>query len=488
MPCRPGTRLDLDLAEYISFLAGDDATRVIAVIAEGVRSPRAFARAAAQALVAHKPIVMLKVGRSAAAQRSAASHTGALAGDDAVFDAVCERYGICRVTSLDDLLEITLAFSRGRIPRGTGVAMLCHSGGIKGHFLDAAESEGLTLANLAVDNPLDGGMQMALHADEFGAAVRAYAAEPNVDIIALQGRLPGKEAHSPHKLDAYNDLFAAIGKPLVAFERMAYNVDRETSAAAAMPFLHGIPETVRAVGALVRYGTRLRARERAAPLVESEPASYAPPPADAAAFVRATLLANGVIFPNEVLITDRAQTAAAVRGFTYPLVVKLASDSLHKTEAGGVRTGIRSAAELDAAMDAIGGRDFLVQEFVAGVEIVAGVREDAQFGGVAVVGFGGTAAEVLQDVALRLLPIDADDVRAMLASLRGTALLGAFRGQPARDLDALAGAVAGLAQTFLACRAWLADIEINPLIVGAAARVRAQVDLRLSFHPHQEVP
>ena len=141
-----GNEIDLGLADYIEFLAHDEATRVISVIAEGVREPRAFARAAARALAARKPIVILKAGRSAGAQRSVASHTGALAGDDDVFNAVCERYGICRVPSLDDLLEVALAFSRGRIPNGAGVAMLCHSGGIKGHFLDAAEDAGLTLA------------------------------------------------------------------------------------------------------------------------------------------------------------------------------------------------------------------------------------------------------------------------------------------------------------------------------------------------------
>jgi acetate---CoA ligase (ADP-forming) len=499
-----GNEIDLGLADYIEFLTGDEATRVICVIAEGVREPQAFARAAARALTAHKPIVILKAGRSAAAQRSVASHTGALAGDDDVFDAVCERYGIVRVASLDDLLEVALAFSRGRIPAGSGVAMLCHSGGIKGNFLDAAESEGLHLAGLTpaterrlselggfpVDNPLDGGMRLALRADEYGAVARAFADDPNVDIIALQGRLPGKEAHSPHKLAAYNELFDAIEKPIVAFERMAHNADAQTSAGAAMPFLHGIPQTVRALGALVRYGRALRAEAREPAAIEgAAPLPAAPPAAGVPELLRRTLAENGVVFPRETVVGDRAGAADAIERLNAPLVVKIASAELHKTELDAVRIGIRNGAELATAMDEIAlnvarhskvplAPEFLVQEFVAGVELIAGVREDAQFGPVVVVGFGGTAAEVLRDVAIRLLPVAHDDVLAMLASLRGSALLGPFRGRPACDLDAVAAAVTGLGRTFLGCRSWLSDIELNPLIAGAAGA--HAVDLRFA--------
>lgn len=501
-----GNEIDLGLADYIAFMAADETTHVICVIAEGVREPQAFARAVSAALAARKPIVILKAGRSAAARRAVASHTGALAGDDAVFDAVCERYGMCRAASLDEMLELALAFSRGRIPDGTGVAMLCHSGGIKGTFLDAAETEGLQLPALAagtearlreigtfpVDNPLDGGMRLAVHAGEYGEVARAFAADPNIDIIALQGRLPGNEAHTPHKLAAYNELFAAISKPVIAFERMAYNVDAETSAAAAMPFLHGIPATVRALGALVHYGSSLRSAVREPAAIEGESPPHESPPegADPAAALREQLAANGVVFPRERIVRNAADAAEAARELHAPLVVKIASADLHKTELDAVRAGIRNEDELRVAMDAIAAnvvrhgkstQAFLVQEFVDGVEIIAGAREDAQFGPVLLVGLGGTAAEVLNDIAIRLLPAGHDDVLAMLASLRGNALLGAFRGRPARDLDAIAAAVAGLGRTFLACRSWLAELEINPLIAGAAGQGARAVDLRFSI-------
>lgn len=481
-----GNEIDLGLADYIAFMAADEATRVICVIAEGVREPRAFARAAAAASAAGKPIVVLKVGRSAAGQRSVAGHTGALAGDDAVFDAVCERYGITRVSSLDDMLEVALAFSRGRIPAGDGVAMVCHSGGIKGHFLDMAELEGLRMASLPIDNPLDGGMRMAMHAEEYGAVARAMAADANVDIIALQGRLPGSGAYTPHKLAAYNELFDAIDKPLIVFERMAYNVDREMSGGAVPPFLQGIPQTVRAVAALVRFGNHLR-RGAHAPAAIEGPALWPAPPShpDPAAFLRTELAQSGVAFPRERVVRNREDALAAAAEIGFPLVLKLASSQLHKTELNAVRTGIRTTGELVAAMSdiaaAVGPADFLVQEFVPGIEMIAGAREDAQFGPIVVVGFGGTTAEVLRDVAIRLLPVERDDVHAMLASLRGSALLGAFRGRPARDTGAIAAAVTGLGRTFLAHRSWLAEVEINPLITGAAGAGARAVDLRYTL-------
>ena len=126
-----------------------------------------------------------------------------------------------------------------------------------------------------------------------------------------------------------------------------------------------------------------------------------------------------------------------------------------------------------------------MQEFVSGAEIIVGAREDEQFGPVIVAGLGGTAAEVLRDVAIRLLPIGHDDVLAMLASLRGRALLEPFRGRPARDTDAIATVITGLGETFLAARSWLTDIEINPLIVGAGGEGARAVDLRFTIREAQ---
>ena len=162
-------------------------------------------------------------------------------------------------------------------------------------------------------------------------------------------------------------------------------------------------------------------------------------------------------------------------------------DAIHKTELGAVALGLDSeAAVRDGAAD-IGARlaaasveltGFLVQEMVDGLEVIVGVREDDQFGPVMVVGLGGVFVEAIGDVALRLLPVTAEDAREMLGELRGAALLGAFRGARPRDVDALVRAIVGLSDVYLDHRHHLSDLEINPLMVLAEGEGVRVVDLR----------
>ena len=150
-----GNELDLDLADYISFLVDDEHTRIIACMVEGIRRPQAFMAAAEKALKARKPIVLVKLGRSERGKAAAASHTGAIAGDDAVFDAVCRKYGVVRVPSLDDLIETSLAFTQNRLPKGPRIAMACYSGGAKGLILDYAGDHGAEMAPLTAETKVE---------------------------------------------------------------------------------------------------------------------------------------------------------------------------------------------------------------------------------------------------------------------------------------------------------------------------------------------
>ena len=173
------------------------------------------------------------------------------------------------------------------------------------------------------------------------------------------------------------------------------------------------------------------------------------------------------------------------------MAVKIVSpDASHKTEVGGVILGLSDAAAVRAAAETMRARliaqepqarveGFLVQEMVAGVEMILGVREDPQFGPFMLAGLGGVMVEAMRDVAIRLLPVDEDTARDMLATLRGAPLLGEFRGRPARDLDAMVRAMTGLSRLFLDHRPWLSDLEINPLIVRAKNEGVRAVDVRV---------
>jgi acyl-CoA synthetase (NDP forming) len=256
-----------------------------------------------------------------------------------------------------------------------------------------------------------------------------------------------------------------------------------------MPLIQGLPETVRALQGLVRYAA---AQQRS---VTGPPEPRGRADNLMGSRFDALLAEHGLTTPNSTLAKtpEEAAERAAVIGF--PVAVKIISpQASHKTEVGGVTLALRDAAAVKEAIDAMTGRlathhpgaeieGFLVQEMVHGLEMILGVREDPQYGPIILAGFGGVMAEVMRDVAIRLLPINEDTARDMLCSLRGAALLGAFRGKPPRDIEAVVHAIGGLSRLFLDHRPWLTDLEINPLIVLAEGQGARAVDVRLVRKP-----
>lgn len=492
-----GNELDLDVADYIAFLVDDPETRAIACMLEGIRRPEAFMAAAAKALAKGKPVVVVKTGASERGRSATESHTGAVAGDDDIFNAVCERYGIVRCHGLDDLIETTLMFSTVRLPKGPRVAFAGYSGGATGLFLDYASEVGLPVAELseetghaiaplldrglAPSNPLDGGAGLAGRPQDFKEICKTIADDPGVDILSMQGQLP---AQSGDRSDP--EVFAAASRgaaSVVAHGRMGQNVTdagRAFQAAAGVPFIQGLPETVRALKALGCYAARRRRSARP----ERGPVS------PLSGTVSELLAAAGVPGPRGGLAATAAEAAGIADDIGYPVALKIVSpQAVHKTEIGGVALGlgdggavVRAASEMerrlkDAEPDAnLDG--FLVQEMVDGLEMFVGLRDDPQFGPFVVAGLGGIHVEALGDLAFRLLPIDETEARDMLDSLRSRALLGPFRGRPARDTDALVRAMVAAGEVYLGVRDRFADIEMNPLTVLAEdAGVRA-VDIR----------
>ncbi|HEY4821759.1 MAG TPA: acetate--CoA ligase family protein, partial [Xanthobacteraceae bacterium] len=399
-----GNELDLDLADYINFLVDDPHTRMIACMVEGIRRPQAFMAAAAKALDARKPIILVKVGRSELGKAAAQSHTGAIASDDQVFDAVCQRYGIISCPSLDDLIENCLAFGPGRLPKGPRIAMSCYSGGSKGLVLDYASDQGATMApltaqtraqlktmidpGLAAENPLDTGPSIGVRAPQFAEICKVVCADPTVDLVTVQGLLPVNPG-DPYDPEPLRGVMASTDKPVLGFGRIAQNVSdisRKFQTETGMPFIQGLPETVRALQNLVHYAAALR---RGA-VQDAEPSRPAKEP-DQPAF-EALLAAHGLTLPRGARAMTAQDAAAKAAEIGFPVAVKIVSpQASHKTEIGGVALHLGDAAAVRAAADAMTTRllahdpgavvqGFLVQEMVEGVEMLVGVREDAQFG------------------------------------------------------------------------------------------------------------
>ncbi len=485
-----GNELDLDLADYINFLIEDEHTKIIACMVEGVRRPDAFMAAAAKALAAKKPLLVLKLGRSERGRAAAASHTGALAGDDQVFDAVCRRYGVLRCPTLDDLIEGCLAFSAGRLPRGPRVAIAGFSGGAKGLLLDYASQEGTEFAVLAPatsaalgpridpglppENPLDVGASTGVQPQKFSAICQIIVADPAVDLFIIQGQLPftPEENYSP---DPFLDVMAATDKPVIAYGRTAQNVTeagRDFQRKVGVPFIQGLPETVRAAHNLVRFA-------------EAVAAGVAPitPPAGTAAALEGAVFArllssHGLREPKSAAARTPQEAAQAAAAIGFPVALKLQSaEPLHKTELGGVALGLNDGGggarcrRGDAARRR-GPRGGRIGHGLPRAGDGPRRRDDRRrargpalwsFHGGGAGRRSGRGAERRGDPppARRRGGGGSDAARAR----RSAKLLGAFRGRPARDAAALTRAMAGLSRLFLDHRPFLRDLEINPLVV-----------------------
>lgn len=523
-----GNQADLEVSELIGELAAHDGTELIAVYVEDFRDGRAFARAAEASTRAGKPVVLLAVERTSATARAVRSHTGALASDSAAIDAACHAAGIERVRSPRELVDLAEGLLLAGPARGRRVAVLADGGGHGGIAAALSHSARLELpalsdglrkelraglpATAAVSNPIDlaGGGEADIHS--FDRTARAVLGSGEVDAVLMTGYFGGYTDYAEtlgrgeaSVAEALADAAATSGRPLVV-----QTMHPQAPAAKALR-RGGVPvyRTIeRAVGVLARLAAAAERKPRgvpelpepveptagpgaARPVSRGQPAGRREPSAHARAVgyadARALLAAGGVPFVPARTISHEEEAVAAAAELGYPVVVK-ALGRLHKSDAGGVVTGLRDESELRAAFSDI--RERLAPAAVSvermapvhdGVELLMGARWDARFGPIALVGLGGVFTEVLSDVAVALAPVDDATARELLLSLRAGPLLQGARGRPAMDLDAAAAAVAALSRV-AAAHPEIAEIEVNPLLalpetaLGLDARVVLRSD------------
>jgi acyl-CoA synthetase (NDP forming) len=490
-----GNEVSLDLVDYLSFLVDQPDTKVILLMVEGVRRPDEFMAVAQQGLQKNKPILVVKLGRSEMGKRQAISHTGALAGADEVFDAVCNRLGLIRVPTLEDLTEMTLAFMPGRFPRGSRAAIVVNSGGMKGLLCDHCEELKTNLAQLSdktkeavrplippelvVENPLECGVAGFGDEQGFINIVKLHAEDHGVDLLAIHGELPRGEKRDPQ---LFRNLAAATDKPVLAFARSTYSCTDESRAfqeAAGLPFLQAIKPTLRALAGLGLYGERKQLGVPTLPEASGRAEDLE------GEGLNTLLKSHGIGLPKQVLVGTAADAVAKAKEIGFPVALKLVTPEIvHKTESGAVVLGLKSAEEVQSEgqkmlTKTLGRGHLLIQEMVQGTEVLIGARTDPQYGPFLMVGLGGIFVEVLKDVAIRLLPVDEREARAMLQELRGYKVFEGVRGQGPRDIDALVKAMVGLSDIFAAHRNDLSDFEINPIMVRAKGGGVAAVDVRL---------
>ena len=503
-----GNEAMITIEDMVEYLVDDENTKVICLFLEEITDPAAFARAAARADQAGKPIVALKVGSSPDGQAAALAHTGSVAGDDRVVDSVLRQLNIIRVTSIEELLTTGALLGYDRWPRGRRMGVLTSSGGACDIIADRASEQGILIPDFSPQtadaiagllppfatarNPLDVTGYVLANArtgtlTSIDFALDAAIADPNLDFVAFSGiNIPDARPPDESMVALIEGRLAWLSEriessPIPIIPMGATSIDvspygRELLARYKIHVLGGMEHGLQALGNAMTWLERRGEVRSSLPAPSAAPAGDIEPWSESRG--RALLTKSGVpVVPGE-LVASADEAVAAAQRLGLPVALKVSSAQItHKSDIGGVALGLGSASEVAAAYqkvraagDAVAGASIdgvLVTPMrTGGVELLAGVTLDPTFGPVLAVGLGGVWVEILQDTSLRVLPVDAAEVKRMLAELRGLPLLRGARGSKAADLDALAEVITGIAETALSLDGALRALEVNPLWVN----------------------
>ena len=531
-----GERADVDFGDLLDYLANDAKTRAILLYIESIESSRKF-MSAARSAARNKPVIVVKAGRSTHGQQAAASHTGALAGSDIVFDAAIRRAGMLRVDTLQDLFSAAATLAHFSTPLLRGVpdevraaldrlTLLTNGGGAGVLAADAAAGAGVELnvltpatlkaldaalpATWSRNNPVDiiGDAPVA----RYVAALQTLLADPATGTVLFM--------HAPTAIvpsaEIAQALLSVVRREPGQLQRVmgCWMGDLSVRAAriafqdAGIPCYDTPEEAVRAFAMLRDY------RANQTLLLEAPPATTATPGPDLAAVRRvmapalaagrewltepeakAVLQACGIEVAQTLVTAATARAAcAAARQIGYPVALKILSPQItHKSDVGGVALDLQDDAALRAAAAAMLARvvlhmpqaevtGFTVQHMVRrprALELIVGAHVDPLFGPVILFGQGGTAVEVVADRAVALPPLNPPLARALVARTRMARLLAGWRDVPAADLDAVVTTLCSVSQ-LLAEVPQIAELDINPLLADASGVIALDARIRVS--------
>lgn len=491
-----GNEADLNMADFLDYMIEDPNTQIVMLFCEAVRNGPSFVAALAKARRLRKPVIAIKVGRSAAGSRASASHTASLSGSYTAYRAVFERYGVIEADDTDEAVAIAGLLVTCPLPRGRRVGIVTPSGGGGVWMADTLSARGLSVPALSADmqgalravmpsygasgNPVDVTAQGSQTGPASMTAMELLAGSDEIDMLVLVTSLASTTRAS---LDAgrIRATAARCRKPMTVWTYTLPSDFGRASAAGCGLFVHSdLGNVGAALSKLVAFAEAVeRPIPAAAALPDVAPLPPGLPPVLPEYAARRELAAFLPPSP-EALATTAAEAADAAARIGFPVALKIQSIDLpHKTEAGGVRLGLADAAAVRAAYDAMM-RDVLahrpdaridgvaVQKMAPkGHELVIGMVNDATFGPIMMVGFGGVTVELFGDVAHSPAPVDAAEAERMVRSLRSAPLLTGFRGSRPVDLAPLTALIARLSDAALTHADRIAEMEFNPVILHA---------------------
>ena len=487
-----GNEADIDFADCVEWLAHDPHTRVIMGYMEGCRDGGKLRRALAAARAAKKPVVIVKVGRTRIGAQAAASHTAALAGNDAVYDSIFREYGVHRARDVAEFFGIAAAASIANLPQDRSVGLFTLSGGVGVLMADEAGDAGLDLRPMPQDaqdlirswvpfagpvNPVDITGQVTndlslmertarlmLDVGHYASWVGFFAAAGMSDAFwpVLESLVTNLRRDYPDKLLAISTLLNPQRRRVL--EAMGCLVYSEPA------------EAVRGIAALANFAGQFAQTASPTPRLPQAPV-HLPPSSQSEPQALATLAAAGIRTAVHQVVQSADEAVAAAQGFAAPVVLKIVSpDITHKSDIGGVALGLRDAAAVRSAFDTmltsvrakapaarIAG--VLVAPMLSGgVECILGAHYDPVFGPMVMFGLGGIFVELLGDVVLRSAPVTEQQALDMIRATKGLGLLTGTRGRTPVDLEFLAANLAALSRLAFAAGDTLDSIDINPFI------------------------
>jgi len=502
-----GNEADLTALDWMEYLIERPDVEILTAFLEGTTEGRRLRRLGARALELGKPVLVWKVGNTAAGSKAAVSHTARMTAGYALFQTAFREGGYIEVQDIDDLVDFCKAFRGGKLPRGNRVGVMTLSGGAGVLLADRCVSRGLTLPKLtdatreqlrgvvapyaSIENPIDTTAQG--YNDNFASytqTLRAVLADPHIDaIIARAPRGSVVQSWAEGLVAMLRD----ADKPLILNWPTAPDDNGAT-----MRWLEdrGVPcilapgRAVDALAALTEFARKQRTlqavRARGLQRVIAPQPLQLPDAGTLGEHAANTVLqAYGIPVVAERLLTPEAIEALTAPPLPWPLAVKIESPDIpHKTEAGAIRLHITSLDALkqaarevlaaarhykpDARIDGL-----LVQVMAEGTEIMLGAVSNPHFGPLVTLGLGGIYAEILDDTTRRYAPFDAETALAMIHEIKGIKLLQGWRGKPPGDIAALADAAARLSLLIADHADRIAEIDINPLMVNAEGVVAA---------------
>ena len=508
-----GNAIGVSFPEYIEYLKDDPNTKAIMIYLEGIKDGNRLVQVARETAKA-KPVIALKVGRSMAGARAAASHTGSLAGDALIVDAAFRQAGVVRVSNVDELFDMAYILSTCPIPGGNRVAILSEGGGDNSIAADNAAVHGMEvpvlsrqtqekikpflLEGMPASNPIDYGGTAEENPHMITECVRVCMEDQQVDGIYITGFFGGfKDIIAPHVAEleeqAARDLVALVKeKKKPVFVHTSFGAEPikalDILKAANVPVFESSERTARCLSALMKFGSnrekfgsmrRLETRPKERPEVNSvfQRARDEKRTSLLETESRELLRAYGVSLPPAEFVRSPAEAAAASIGLGFPLAMKVVSpDIVHKSDAGGVKLNLKDEEAVVRAFGEIVERassvttqarvlgSMLSPMAPGGQECILGMIRDNQFGPVIMFGLGGIFVEVLKDVSFRVAPITEQDLDDMIQEIKGYRLLTGIRGEKAKDIGAIKEILAKLNEIAVD-NPEIREIDLNPVIV-----------------------